>query len=103
MVAVKVTAWPEDAGLAEELSGSPLYTAVMQCVPLASAAVVKVACIPARVPLSDAVPSTVLPSRKVTVPVGVAAPAATPTTVAVKLRAWPAVVESAEGDSEVRL
>ena len=57
----------------------------MEWVATLSAEVVKVAW----PPLSAPVPSVVVPSLKVTVPVGVPAPGATAVTVAVKVTAWP--------------
>src|SRR6202035_753412 len=88
-VAVKVTAWPNADGFAEETSevveaawftacdnagevlpaklASPLYTAVMECVPTVNAAVLNAA-VPA---LSVLVPSVAVPFLNVTVPVGV--------------------------------
>ena len=87
-VAVNVTAWPASLGLSDEARAvlvpamstpwvnngdtlaslllSPPYSAVIECEPVASDEVVIVA-----TPLlSGAVPSTVTPSLKVTVPVG---------------------------------
>ena len=88
-VAVKVTAWPNADGFAEETTevveaawftacdnagevlpaklASPLYTAVMECVPTVSVDVVNAA-FPA---LSVPVPSVAVPFLNVTVPVGV--------------------------------
>src|SRR5882724_9748699 len=54
--------------------------------PAAAKLVVNVALPPAP---TATVPRTVLPSLKVTVPVGVVAPGATAATVAVKVTAWP--------------
>ncbi len=42
-------------------------------------------------PLSVPVPRVVLPSRKVTLPVGVPAPGATALTVAVRVTFWPVI------------
>src|SRR5947208_1899676 len=58
----------------------------MECVATERAEVLKVAC---RLPLSVAVPSVVLPSLKVTEPVGEPAPGAINVTVAVKVTDWP--------------
>src|ERR1700680_1406988 len=88
-VAVKVTAWPNADGFTEETTevvevacftpcdragevlpaklASPLYTAVMEYVPIVSVAVVNAA-VPA---LSVPVPSVPAPFLNVTVPVGV--------------------------------
>ena len=88
-VAVKVTAWPNADGFTEETTevveaawftacdragevlpaklASPLYTAVMECVPTVSVDVVNAA-FPA---LSVPVPSVAVPFLNVTVPVGV--------------------------------
>jgi hypothetical protein len=88
-VAVKVTAWPTADGFTEETTevvdaawvtaweragevlapklASPLYTAVMECVPTVSVEVVNVA-VPA---LSEPVPNATVPFLNVTVPVGV--------------------------------
>src|SRR5581483_11874078 len=106
-VAVKVTAWPNADGLTEDVTVvvvlawltvcvsvaevlvvklvSPAYTAVMAWPATAKAAVVNVA----EPPESVAVPSVVVPSRKVTVPLGVPVPGATAVTVAVKVTPWP--------------
>lgn len=90
-VAVNVTFCPRTDGFGEDVSdvvvairlltvcvkteevlalslGSPLYAAVMECAPAASAEVDNVA-VP---PLSGALPSALLPSEKVTVPVAAA-------------------------------
>ena len=72
---------------------SPLYVAVMLWLPFLSDEVVKTAW---RLLLSVAVPRMVLPSLKVTVPVGVPEPGALALTVAVKVTACP----SADGLSE---
>jgi len=61
---------------------SPLYTAVMGCVPTVKVEIVKLAV----VPVSVAVPIAVAPSWNDTVPVGV--PVAE-LTVAVSVRDWP--------------
>ena len=64
---------------------SPLYFAVIECEPSISAVVcvLKVATPPDRLPL----PSEVLPSKKVTLPVG--APPYAGLTVAVRVTTWP--------------
>jgi hypothetical protein len=102
-VAVKVTFWHQTEGLSEEVRavdvlalptvwvrtalvlparlGLPPYTAVMEWAPRERVDVAKVA----TPPVSGAVPSVVLPSLNVTVPVGV--PAAL-FTVAVKVTFW---------------
>ncbi len=99
-VAVNVTACPAWLGLSDEVSAvvvpatltpwvnigdelaslllSPPYSAVIECEPVVSDAVVSVA----TPPLSATVPSTVAPSLKVTAPVGVPEE---PVTVAVKI------------------
>lgn len=64
---------------------SPLYCAVIKLKPTAREEVVKVA---APLEFSVAVPIDVLPSRKVTVPVGI--PAVGLATVALKVTGWPA-------------
>ncbi len=65
---------------------SPLYTAVIVCIPTDNELVVKVACAePLRVP----VPRVVAPSLNVTVPVGVPTAGATGLTVAVKVTDCP--------------
>jgi hypothetical protein len=66
---------------------SPLYTAEIECVPSASDAVANVALLP----LSVEVPNTLAPSLKVTVPVGVPAPEATASKVAVNATVAPEV------------
>src|SRR2546425_13845 len=110
-VAVKVTVCPETEGLAEDVSAvvvpalltvwvklgavlglklpSPLYTAVMAVwLPAAKVVVLNVAC-PA---LRLLVASAVVPSLKVTVPVGLPVPGATGATVAVNVIDWPYTV-----------
>ena len=59
----------------------PPYTAVIGCAPLDRFEIVKVA----RPALSEPLPSVLLPSLKVSVPVGVAVPGALAATVAVKV------------------
>lgn len=106
IVAVKVTDWPTPAGFTEERSEvesaarvitslsiaevtewkleSPLYCAVMLCVATASVLVLRVA----TPPLKLAEPREVLPSRKVTEPVGTVVTPRTPATVAVRVTDW---------------
>jgi len=67
---------------------SPLYTAVIECVPSASDAEANVAFL---LLLSVPVPSSVTPSINVTVPVGVPTPGATTATVAVNVTVAPEV------------
>jgi hypothetical protein len=69
----------------------------MECVPADNVLSVKVAWPPDRL----ALPSDVLPSRKVTLPAGVPAPGATAATMAVKVTAWPETVGLAEEVSVV--
>src|SRR5207302_446679 len=110
-VTVKVTDWPNTAGLAEAVTValllawlttcgsvadvlraelvSPPKTAVIVWLPTDRVEIVNVA---TPVKFSVPVPSVVLPSRKETVPVGVTGP----TTEAVKVTAWP----KADGLSE---
>jgi hypothetical protein len=64
---------------------SPLYTAVIECIPVVKVELVNVA----RPPLREAMPRTVPPSLKVTVPLGVPMAGATADTVAVRLTGWP--------------
>ena len=66
--------------------GAPLYLAVIECDPDARDAVAKVA-----VPLVDSglVPSDVVPSMNVTLPVGVPVPGGFTVTVAMKVTVWP--------------
>jgi hypothetical protein len=107
-VAVSVTACPNTEGFAEEATVvavdalftvsldaadvlvlkllSPPYTAVIEWVPTASRAVVNVAW---RAAFTVPVPRVVVPSKKVTVPVGVPAPGALAVTVAVNVTARP--------------
>src|SRR5207248_928047 len=99
--------WPNFDGLSEEVSAvvvfalstvwltvllvlalklpSLPYSAVIGCEPTASAAVLKVATPPLRVP----VPIVVPPSLKVTVPLGVPAPGATAATLRASVLFWP--------------
>ena len=108
-VAVKVTAWPPFAGLAEEVTAvfvtvvpgsltvcvsaaevevakfeSPLYIAVMLWGPAVSDEVTRLA----RPPERGRTESVASPSRKLTVPVGAFA---VPATVATRVTAWPVV------------
>src|ERR1043166_2233161 len=109
-VAVKVTDWPKTEGLAEEAREvvllawptvwvtipevfvlkfpSPLYTAVRECEPTESEALVELTCPALRV-LGE---KAVAPSLKVTVPVGVPAPAPAGAMVAVNTTACPKTV-----------
>ena len=64
----------------------PPYTAVMEWLPLFKFEIEKVAW-PDAFKVLD--PSVLLPSLKVTVPVGTAVPGALPTTIAVKVTDWP--------------
>jgi hypothetical protein len=118
-VAVKVTGFPCFEGLSEELTvldvaafvtvsvstaevlpvkfASPPYTAVIECDPTASVDVVNVALPPLSVP----VPSTLVPSLKVTIPVGV--PEVAGLTVAVKVTAWPNTDGFAEETTDVEV
>lgn len=115
MVAVKVTDWPTPAGLTDEMSAvesaarvttslrtdevlewkfeSPLYCAVMLCVPTARVLLLRVA----TPPLKFAEPREVLPSKKVTEPVGTAVTPRTAATVDVKVTDWLATAGFAEG------
>ena len=73
----------------------------IDCVATESVAIVKLAVPP---PSKAAVPSsTVVPSWKVTVPVGVPLPGATAAIVAVKVTAWPAIEGLADKTTDVRL
>lgn len=74
---------------------SPLYWALIVCVPTDRVEVERFAC----PPLSAAVPSVVAPSRKVTVPVGV--PLVFEATVAVKVTDCPWVEFGLLDDSDV--
>jgi len=65
---------------------SPPYTAVIECVPFTS---VEIANVAFRLLLSVPLPSVVLPSLNVTVPVGVPAPGALAVTVAVNVTMSP--------------
>src|ERR1043166_3123441 len=111
-VAVKVTDWPKAVGLVEEVrvvvelagltvwvSGeaelslllklaSSLWTAVMEWAPTTRELLVRVA----EPELSVPVPSVLVPSWKVTVPVGVPPPGDTGLTVAVNVTGWPKTV-----------
>ena len=107
-LAVKVTVWPKTDGFCEEVSVvavlswlttwltvfevlpaslvSPLYTAVIECDPTDSAAVL----ILALPPLSVTGPPKLEPSIwNCTVPPGVPAPGALAVTLAVKVTVWP--------------
>lgn len=87
-VEARVIVWLSAADVLPVKFVSPVYWAVIECAPTESALVVSVAW---RAALSVAVPSEVVPSRKVTVPVGVPLPGATTFTVAVKVTACPTV------------
>jgi len=84
---------------------APLYTAVIECVPSVSPDVVKVAWavddpgMSLKPGLRMTVPSTVLPSWNVTVPVGAAPPLVL--TVAVSATAWPGAEFVNDEDSVV--
>lgn len=77
------TVWMSAGDVLPAYVASPPYTAVMEWLPAVSKEVAKLAW---PEPLSDAEPSVVLPSLKVTVPVGVLP---LPNTVAVKVTGWP--------------
>jgi hypothetical protein len=62
----------------------PPYTAVIWCVPLFRFEIARLA----RPAFREPVPTLLVPSLKVTVPVGVAVPGALAATVAVKVTAW---------------
>jgi len=118
IVAVNVTGVPLDAEAAELTNASvvavfamvsvsaaevlaarvalPEYLAVIECVPTVSVDVVKVATAP---PFSVPLPSGVVPSRKVTVPVGV--PEVLDVIVAVNVTAAPLDAETAELTNKV--
>src|ERR1700683_1825264 len=107
-VVVNVTDWPKSDGFVDELtlvlvpsspsvwltaddvlpvkSLSPPYTTVIECVPTEREEMLKLA---TPEPFSVAVPSTVVPSSKVTVPVGVPEPGALAVTVVVNVTDWP--------------
>jgi hypothetical protein len=72
------------------------YAAVIECVPTPSKEVVNVAWSELPTTLSVPVPRGVVPSRKVTSPVGVPAPGAFTVTVAVKVTVSPSVTGLAE-------
>jgi len=86
MVAVvaEVTVWVNGADVLELKFVSPMYLAVIGWLPTERLDVVNVAIPPLP---SGEVPNVTLPSRKVTVPVGVPDP--TGVTVAVNVTAWP--------------
>ena len=79
---------------------SPLYTAVMECAPSASPEVLKVV---HPLPLSVPVPSVVVPSLNVTLPVAAPVAGASTLTVAVKVTGWPTSVGVWEEASAVEL
>ena len=71
----------------------------MVCAPNARLEVLNVACAPEAAALSVAVPRVVLPSRNVTVPVGV--PSLAPVTAAVNVTDWPGAARFVDADTEV--
>src|SRR5580700_8698444 len=73
---------------------------VIECVPTASADVLNVA---TPEPFSVAVPSTLVPSSNVTVPVGVPEPGAFAVTVVVKVIDWPKSDGFTEDETDVLL
>jgi hypothetical protein len=81
------TAWDNTAEVLTEKFVSPPYCAVSECVPAVSAEVASVA---APLLFSDPVPSAVVPSKNVTVPVGVPVPGAIAVKVAVSVTIPPA-------------
>ncbi len=85
MVMALFTCWVKAAADEEILFASPPYCAVMLCETTPSVFMDKVA----TPVLSVAVPSRVLPSRNVTMPVGVPVAGATGVTVAVNVTIWP--------------
>src|SRR5205085_1089731 len=87
------TVWIKGDDVLLAKTASPLYTAVMVWVPRVSAALVTVAC-----PLlpTAPVPSVELPSKNVTVPVGVPLLGGGTLTVAVKVMDWPRSVRLAD-------
>jgi len=86
VVAAWLTVWASAVELAKAKAASPPYLAVMVWDPTLSPVLVNVA---TPLAFSVPVPSVVLPSKKVTVPVGVAVAGATALTVAVKRTGWP--------------
>lgn len=92
---VTVTVRAEETEL--ELLAVPAYEAVIVCGPAASVEVLHEAVPPA---FSAAEPTGAPPSRKVTVPVGVAVPVCG-TTEAVKATLWPVFTWVAEADKVV--
>jgi hypothetical protein len=94
-VCVTVTATGAETEL--EFVVLPAYDAVIDCVPAAREVVLKEA---APLPLSVAVPSAVVPSMKVTVPVGVVVPDAGET-MAVNVTLWPVLICVAEAVNAV--
>ncbi len=104
MVLVQVTVWVVDSRLPARKLPSPLYCAVMVCVPgsrFEELACVRLQFVP---PPGESVPAprSVLPSRKVTVPVGGETGLVLPSarhTVSVKVAAWP----NADGPADTRV
>src|SRR5258708_33347069 len=86
------TVWVRTPDVLGALLRSPAYAAVMEWLPTESVDVVK----PATPPTTATAPSTVDPSLKVTVPVGLM-----PATVAVKVTACPPLLGLAEDTSPV--
>src|SRR5262249_37320378 len=119
-VAVNVTAWPNTEGAAVDVSvvaalallrvgevaagllplnlPSPTYWARMRCEPADSVLELKVA---TPLALSVPVPTTFVPSMKLTVPVGMPTPGATVVTVAVNVTDWPKSVALTGAASDV--
>jgi hypothetical protein len=86
MIMALVTCTVTAAAVLESSSVSPLSFAVTECAPAVSVLAVSVALAQ---PLSVTVPGVVVPSWKVTVPVGMPAPRLLTHIVAVKVIAWP--------------
>lgn len=80
-----LTFWPVTDELLVRKSASPLYLAVMEWLPRVRPDVGRLA-LPA---VRAMVPSVVVPSRKVTEPVGTPAPGAVAVTAAVNVTVWP--------------
>src|SRR5271169_6059401 len=100
LLASSLTVWltADDVLLVKSLS--PPYATVIECVPTDSAEVLKLA---SPEPFSVAVPSTFVPSSKVTVPVGVPEPGAFAVTVVVNVIDWPKSDGLTEVDTEALL
>ena len=88
VVAVEIlfTTCDNTVGVLPENCEFPPYDAVMEWVPAVKEAVIYVAC---PLAFNVPVPSVVVPSLKVTVPVGVPAPGGFTLTVAVNVTDWP--------------